>query len=80
MPVVFRHKGIRIFFFSNEGVPREPIHVHAQRGECLAKVWVQPTLQLADSFGFTSAELRDILDVIEQNVELIEEAWNEHFS
>lgn len=34
---------------------------------------------LADSSGFTSAELRDILDVVEQNAELIEEAWYEHF-
>jgi hypothetical protein len=24
MPVVFRYKGVRFFFYSNEGSPREP--------------------------------------------------------
>ena len=42
MPVVFRFNGIRFHFFSNEGDPREPLHIHAQRAECLAKVWLRP--------------------------------------
>ena len=29
MPVVFRHKGFRFVFYSNEGDPREPAHIHA---------------------------------------------------
>ncbi|MFT0172652.1 DUF4160 domain-containing protein [Paraburkholderia mimosarum] len=39
MPVVFRYNGIRFFFYSNEGDPREPVHIHAawlKRGEDLA--------------------------------------------
>jgi hypothetical protein len=28
MPVVLRYKGFRFFFYSNEGSPREPVHVH----------------------------------------------------
>ncbi len=31
MPVVFRWEGIRFYFFSNEGDPREPVHIHADR-------------------------------------------------
>lgn len=38
MPVVFRFNGIRFHFFSNECDPREPLHIHAQRAECLAKI------------------------------------------
>ncbi len=30
MPVVFRYKGIRFFFYSNEGNPLEPRHIHAE--------------------------------------------------
>lgn len=47
MPVVFRFNGIRFHFFSNEGDPLEPVHIHAQRAECLAKIWVRPEIQLA---------------------------------
>lgn len=28
MPVIFRHKSFRFFFYSNEGNPREAMHVH----------------------------------------------------
>jgi hypothetical protein len=31
MPVVFRIEGFRFHFFSNEGDPREPIHIHVTR-------------------------------------------------
>jgi Domain of unknown function (DUF4160) len=30
MPVVFRQGGLRYYFFSNEGQPPEPIHVHVK--------------------------------------------------
>ena len=40
MPVVFRYKGYRFFFFSNEGDPLEPMHIHVRRGEATAKLWV----------------------------------------
>ena len=32
MPIVFRQGGLRYFFFSNEGSPREPPHVHVKGG------------------------------------------------
>jgi hypothetical protein len=28
MPVVFRDGGLRYYFFSNKGAPREPPHIH----------------------------------------------------
>lgn len=42
MPVVFRYKGYRFFFFSNEGDPLEPMHIHVRRGEATAKLWMLP--------------------------------------
>ena len=38
MPVVFRYKGFRFFFYSNEGIPREPVHVHVRAGGSEAKL------------------------------------------
>jgi len=80
MPVVFRFNGIRFLFFSNEGVPREPIHIHAQRGECLAKVWLHPEPMLEENFGFSPADLRVILEQVAEHAQDIERHWNEHFS
>lgn len=31
MPLVFRWKGYRFHFFSNEGDPREPVHIHVTK-------------------------------------------------
>jgi len=80
MPVVFRYKGYRFFFFSNEGDPLEPIHVHVRRGEATAKFWMSLQISLAESYGMNSAELRELMRVAEKNRELIERYWNEHFS
>jgi Domain of unknown function (DUF4160) len=79
MPVVFRYKGVRIFFFSNEGLPREPIHVHLQQARNLAKIWLYPETAVAENHGFSSSELKELLLVVDENRELIERAWNEHF-
>ena len=79
MPVIFRYRGIRILFFSNEGNPREPVHVHAQRADSLAKIWVKPSVQVAASYGFGSAELKELATVIEDNAEMIERAWHDYF-
>lgn len=79
MPVVFRYNGIRFFFYSNEGDPREPVHIHAQRGECLAKIWLLPAPSIAESFGFSPAEMRSIIDQVCVHAEEIERIWDEHF-
>ncbi|MHB1292395.1 MAG: DUF4160 domain-containing protein [Sulfuricella sp.] len=79
MPVVFRYKGPRFFFYSNEGNPREPLHIHVRGEGCEAKFWLTPMVRVADSDGFDSRTLRELAEVVEQNVELIERSWNEHF-
>ena len=65
MPVIFRYKGYRFFFYSNEGSPRELVHVHVRSGEGEAKFWLHPTVQLADSGGFDARTLRELLEVVE---------------
>jgi len=79
MPVVFIYKGYRFFFYSNEGMPREPLHVHVRRGEAIAKFWLDPQPIVATSHGMNPAELREISAVVRENRELIERYWNEHF-
>lgn len=79
MPVVFRFNGIRFFFFSNEGDPREPLHIHAQRADCLAKIWLRPAVAIADNSGFSAGELRAILEQVVVHASEIERVWNEYF-
>lgn len=78
MPVVFRWKGCRFFFFSNEGDPREPLHIHVRRQGARAKFWIEP-VSVAENFGFAAHELTDLARAVEDNRVLIERAWHEHF-
>lgn len=79
MPVVFREKGARFFFFSNEGSPREPIHIHVLKGEGEAKFWLRPDVSVADSYGFSRRELSELARIVEARLDEIERVWHEHF-
>jgi len=79
MPVVLRIGGFRFFFYSNEGDPREAVHVHVRRGEAVAKVWLEPDIAIADSYGFDSRTLGEIVRMVAANKRLIERRWYEHF-
>lgn len=79
MPVVFRHKGYRFFFYSNEGDPREPLHIHVRKGERLAKIWLESWPEVAESYKLSAQELRELLDVAICHKVEIERFWNEYF-
>jgi hypothetical protein len=79
MPVVFRDGGLRYYFFSNEGLPREPRHVHVKGSGKDAKVWIEPEVTLAESYGFNSVELARILRIVLERRELMLKAWDDHF-
>ena len=77
MPTIFIIHGFRFFFFSNEGT--EPIHIHVEKTDKLCKFWLKP-ISLARNYKFTSAELRKIMDIIENHKSEIEEKWNDYFN
>lgn len=80
MPLVFSFKGYRFFFYSNEGDPREPVHIHVRKGINLAKFWLNPKVQIVDSYGFSGKELNWLAKLVYNRRKEIEEAWNEHFT
>jgi len=80
MPVVFRYKGIRFIFFSNEGNPREPVHIHAESAGGKAKFWLYPDVAVANSAGFSRTQLAELIEVVGAHRAEIERAWNEYFS
>jgi hypothetical protein len=79
MPVVFREGGLRYFFYSNEGAPRETAHIHVKGGGRDAKIWIEPEVSIAESYGFNPSELARIIRVVTQRRDLILKAWHEHF-
>jgi hypothetical protein len=79
MPTVFRERGFRFFFYSNEGNPREPVHIHVERDSVEAKFWLYPQVQVAYNDGYDARTLRELQWIVTANRELIERAWNEHF-
>ena len=79
MPVVLRYGRFRFFFYSNEGFPREPPHVHVRDGRSEAKIWLRPVVRVAYNDGLDPRALRELLDVTGGHREAFEEAWHEHF-
>ena len=73
MPKVFEWRGYKFFFFSNEGQPREPCHIHVRKGEAEAKFWASPYVSLASSYGMSAQ------DLLSQNIDLIRRRWDAHF-
>jgi ribosome-binding factor A len=74
MPTVLRAKGYRFSFYSYD--LREPIHVHVTKDGHEAKVWMQPTA-VAWNRGFRDHQIREVMEILESNRQLIETTWNE---
>jgi hypothetical protein len=79
LPTVFRHGGYRFFFYSNEGSPQEPVHVHVRSGGYETKIWLEPEIAIAESFGYDARALNSIVRIVMERREEIERAWREHF-
>ncbi|SFU12615.1 DUF4160 domain-containing protein [Mesorhizobium sp. YR577] len=79
MPVVFRYKGFRFLFYSNEGDPREPVHIHVLKDSVDAKFWLWPDVLVEYNDGFNARTLRELTEIIEQRREEITRVWDDFF-
>jgi hypothetical protein len=76
MPTVHGIPGpYRFFFYSFDC--NEPEHVHVQRERMTSKFWLIP-VSLASNAGFPRHELNRIKRLIEDNIDRLLEAWDEH--
>ena len=76
MPTVLRIESYRFFFYSLEG--NEPPHIHVERGDDVAKYWLNP-VSLVQSRGFRAHELNRVQALVIKNRLIFMEAWNAHF-
>ncbi|WP_413988692.1 DUF4160 domain-containing protein [Labrys okinawensis] len=80
MPVVLRLSGFTFFFYSNEGNPREPAHIHVRRGRDEAKFWLTPTVSMSYNDGLDARTLNRVQRMVEEHRDHLERAWNEYFA
>ena len=85
MPQVFKIGSYRVYFWSNEGVPLEPVHVHVSDGnptENATKIWLTKngkTLLCHNKSKIPGHVLNDICDVLETQFFIITSKWQEYF-
>jgi hypothetical protein len=75
-PTVLRVRGFRFYFFSREE-PRMHVHVYHANGE--AKFWLEPTVELAASYGLSASRVNEASKLIEEHLDEIRSAWAKHF-
>ncbi|MBB5276106.1 hypothetical protein HNR26_002158 [Rhizobium rosettiformans] len=74
MPTVLRKYGFRFHFYGFD--MGEPRHIHVSGHGGTAKIWLEP-IELVEAKGFNTADLRRIMDVVEDHHGQFVEAWNE---
>ena len=77
MPTVLRRGPYRFFFYSADR--DEPLHIHVEREDKIAKFWMDP-IRLQRSGGFGGKEINKIQKIIKEYHQQIIEAWNEYFN
>lgn len=60
-PKFKQEDGFVFKIFSNE---EERMHIHVVKAEKEAKYWLEPEIELAENYGFTSKELKKITKIV----------------
>lgn len=76
MPTVLRVGPYRFFFYASDR--GEPEHVHVERDENVAKLWLDP-IRLERSGGFGRSELRRVQRIVEEHQSALLGAWHGYF-
>jgi len=80
MPVILRCKGFTFFFYSNEGNPLEPAHIHVRSADGEAKFWLSPEVQLDRNHGYSAKALKEIAAIVQAHKAELERAWHDYFA
>ena len=75
-PAIYRERGFKFFFFSNE---EERMHVHVVGQDGEAKFWIEPEITLAKSYKLSVKELGKLEASVKEHEDEIRAAWHKHF-
>lgn len=76
MPTVLKILGWRFFFYANEN--NEPIHIHAIKGNCECKYWLDVEkydIKEAFSYSLTIRDRREVRKIIFEHFDYIVKKW-----
>jgi len=76
-PTILRKDKFRYFFNSRE---ETRMHVHIATPDGTAKFWLEPIISLADYYGLSTKDLKEILKTVEEKQHEFIKSWKEHFS
>lgn len=77
MPTVLRSGPFRFFYYAGDRV--EPPHVHVERDDNTAKIWLDP-VRLQRSNGFRRNEINRILEIVDESREKFLSSWDTYFN
>jgi hypothetical protein len=66
MPTAFHFGPYRFYFYSYDC--GEPRHMHVDREKKSAKFWLDPDVTLAENYGYTRKELREIEHIMQEDL------------
>lgn len=75
-PTVLRVNGYRLYFFSREELR---LHVHAEHSSGEAKIWLEPSVEIAHSHGLHARQLEQLTRLVQEHQDAIRHAWEVHF-
>ena len=85
MPQVFRIGAYWVYFWSNENIPLEPIHVHVSEGTPTGnatKIWITKAgrcLLCHNNSQIPVRILRNIMDIIDARSDEVIKKWVDYF-
>jgi Domain of unknown function (DUF4160) len=80
VPLIVRENGFRFHFYSFEGNPLEPAHVHVAKAGADAKFWLEPDVSVSYDRGLSPAELRWALEFATVHRDEFIDAWKAFFA
>ena len=74
MPTALRIGPYRFYFYSYDC--GEPRHMHVDRDNLSAKLWLDPDVRVADNHGYSRRELRAIEQIAREHLEQLRDEWD----
>ncbi|MDR1883824.1 MAG: DUF4160 domain-containing protein [Prevotella sp.] len=74
-PTFLDKQGYKFGIFSNE---EKRMHVHIYKQDCEVKIWLEPTVEIAQNYGFSKKELREIITIVKENEEDFKTKYRAH--
>ncbi len=77
MPTLLIIFGLRFYFYSND---HEPMHIHVQSADGVAKFEILDQVVLISNSGLKNKDLKLAESIIEENLENFRNGWHKFFS